>query len=128
MQANNMPIAPSATIQHVEAFKKCQRFALDSKVKVISTHNPWRPNAHGFNLFEHVLRNITEATVGEVIEAAMAIGYDRNDAARKLRWLYTWGDFIEIDGVRYFPEIPSVPQQAIPSEPKRKQIRKAKRS
>ena len=100
----NMPIAPHATVKHTIAFRRCKPFDPSYPVRVISTHNPWRPGALGFNLFEQVLRPKQVTTIAQILEDAEAIGYYRADAMRHLRWLYTWGDFIEINGVRYFPE------------------------
>lgn len=117
----NMPIAPSATVRHVVAFRRCKPFDPRSSVRVISTHNPWRPNSRAWNLFEQVLRVKTNTTIGGILEDAEAIGYYRADVMRHLRWLFTWGDFIEIDGMRYFPKEP----EAITPAPQR---RKAKRS
>jgi hypothetical protein len=109
MSPQNMPIAPSATVKHVVAWKRCKPFPWTAKLQVISTHNPWRPSALGWNLFEHVLRKKTMTTVGQVIKDAQDIGYDPYNTMQHLRWLFTWGDFIEIDDKRYFPvEVPPV--------------------
>jgi hypothetical protein len=105
MNAQNMPIAPSAEVKHVIAFRRCKNFDLASSVRVISTHNPWRRTALGWNLFEFVLRVKTVTTIGDILNDAHAIGYDPYNTMRHLRWLYTWGDFLEIDGKRYFPEV-----------------------
>jgi hypothetical protein len=64
----------------------------------------------------------TTTTIAGILEDAEAIGYYRADVMRHLRWLYTWGDFIEINGVRYFPKEPELDPVA-PHE-----RRKAKRS
>jgi hypothetical protein len=116
----NMPIAPSATVRHVTAWRRCKPFDANATIRIISTHNPWRPNALGWNLFEHVLRNAEPTTIGKIIDAAEAIGYYRTDTMRHLRWLYTWGDFIEINGQRYFPErMEEVQAEAKPRKAKR---------
>jgi hypothetical protein len=106
-----MPIAPSATLKHTIAFRQCKAFPMDAKVEVISTHNPWRRNAISWNLFEKVLRQKTHWTVEEILSEAEKIGYFRSDAARHLRWLYTWGDFIEVNGQRHFPKEPEVEEK-----------------
>lgn len=118
----NMPIAPSATVRHVEAFKRCPPFDTNATVRVLSTHNPWRPNAFGRNFFEAAIRGKGTTTVEQIYRDAEAIGYFRTDVARLLRWLYTWGDFVEIDGKRHFPEhvIPTAPLVA----PKKKRAKK----
>lgn len=103
MTPQNMPIAPSATVRHVDAFKRQKPFELSWTVRVLSTHNPWRPSSHGFNLFEQVLRVRTETTIAQILQDAEAVGYYRSDVMRFLRWLYTWGDFLEINGQQYFP-------------------------
>jgi hypothetical protein len=100
----NMPIAPSATIRHKIAFRNQGNFALTDTVHVISTHNPWRPKSRAWNLFEFVLRPKLVTTVGEILDEANAIGYNRAEVMQHIRWLYTWGDFIEINGRRYFPK------------------------
>jgi hypothetical protein len=105
MSPQNMPIAPSASVKHTIAFKRCGSFDHAWKVRVISTHNPWRPGSHGFDLFEKVLRVKNNTTIGQIIEEAQVIGYHPSDIMRHLRWLYTWGDFLEINGKRYFPEV-----------------------
>lgn len=113
MNAQNMPIAPHAEIRHVDAFRRCPNFHLEAPARVISSHNPWRRGSRAWSLFEHVLRKKTDWTVGEIIAEAQAIGYNPYNVMSHLRWLYTWGDFIEIDGNRYFPEVKPPP----PPEP-----------
>ena len=123
---NNMSIAPSATIKHKNAFRKCKPFPLDAKVKIISTHNPWRLDGYGYRFYEQVLRGKSSTTIGGILDDAHAIGFYKADVMRHLRWLYTWGDFLEINGERYFPakeEEPAKPKIAAASQP-----RKSKRS
>lgn len=105
VDALNMPIAPSATIKHKKAWRACKNFPLNATVVLISAHNPFRPNAQGYNLFELVLRKnlMKPTTVQEIINDAQVIGYDETAVKSKLRWLYTWGDFLEINGQRHFP-------------------------
>jgi hypothetical protein len=105
----NMPIAPSATVRHKVAFRRCRNFPGNATVHVISTHNPWRPKSRAWNLFEFVLRKKTITTIQEILDDASAIGYYETDTMQHLRWLYTWGDFLEIDGQRHFPK-----QEALP--------------
>lgn len=116
MNAQNMPIAPHAEIRHVDAFRRCPNFSLEAPARVISSHNPWRRGSRAWSLFEHVLRKKTTWTVGEIIAEAQAIGYNPYNAMSHLRWLYTWGDFIEIDGQRHFPEVkpPPSPEPDLP--------------
>jgi hypothetical protein len=109
MKELNMPIAPSATIKHKIAWRRCKNFPLTATVHVISSHNPWRPNSRAWNLFEHVLRVKPITTIGEIMADATAIGYYESDVMQHLRWLYTWGDFIEVNGQRHFPK-----QEALP--------------
>jgi hypothetical protein len=104
MNATNMPIAPSATVRHKIAFRQCKDFNRNATVHVISSHNPWRPNALGFNLFDKILRTKPVTTVDQVLKDAAAIGYDPVETMKHLRWLYTWGDFIEVNGQRHFPK------------------------
>lgn len=110
-QPLNMPIAPSATIKHKIAWRRCKNFELSATVRVLSSHNPWRPNSLGYPLFEQVLRVKPITTIGEILDDAQKIGYYREHAMAHLRWLYTWGDFIEINGQRYFPK-----QEPLPGE------------
>jgi hypothetical protein len=107
----NMPIAPSAVVQHKKAWRKCQNFPLNASVVLISSHNPWRPGARAWDLFEYVLRKKPMSTVQEILDDAKAIGYQETDVKSFLRWLYTWGDFIEVNGQRYFPK-----QEQLPGE------------
>jgi hypothetical protein len=123
MSPTNMPIAPSATVKHVTAWKACKSFPYDATVRVISTHNPWRPTALGWNLFEHVLRKKTTTTIGQIIKDAHEIGYDPYNTMQHLRWLYTWGDFIEINGQRYFPSEKQPVEEAKPVVAKKKKER-----
>lgn len=108
MNVTNMPIAPSATIRHKIAFRRCKDFDRSAIVHLISSHNPWRPNALGFNLFEQVLRVKPITTIGEILQDAQAIGYYETETMKHLRWLFTWGDFIEVNGQRHFPKQPGV--------------------
>ena len=103
VKPTNMPISPSAKIKHKIAFRQCRDFGPEETVRLISTHNPWRGRA--YNLFEQVLRVTPVTTVGQILKDASAIGYYECDVMRHLRWLYTWGDFLEINGNQYFPEV-----------------------
>jgi hypothetical protein len=47
--------------------------------------------------------------VGEILVDAREIGYYESDTMQHLRWLYTWGDFIEINGQRHFPKQEPLP-------------------
>lgn len=123
----NMPIAPHAHVKHTKAWRKCEPFDLDATARLISSHNPWRPGARAWNLFEQVLRPKPVSTVKQIVADAEAIGYRRKDVERHLRWLYTWGDFLEISGQRYFP-VQEEPLLAKPAILRRSQGRKAKRS
>jgi hypothetical protein len=110
----NMPIAPSAVVKHKIAWRKCKNFDMDATVHVISSHNPWRPGSRAWKLFELVLRVKPVTTIRDIITDAMAAGYaDDTDVMSHLRWLYTWGDFLEINGQRYFPK-----QEPLPGEDK----------
>jgi hypothetical protein len=105
----NMPIAPSAVIRHKIAWRSCKNFDMDATVHVISSHNPWRPGSRAWNLFEFVLRVKPITTIRDIIKDAGDIGYFDTDVMSHLRWLYTWGDFLEIDGKRYFPKQEPLP-------------------
>lgn len=108
----NMPIAPYAHVKHKIAWRKCPDFPMEATVVVISSHNPWRPGCRAWNLFELVLRKKPITTIKEILEDARAAGYaEDTDVKSYLRWLYTWGDFIEIDGKRYFPKQEPLPGQ-----------------
>jgi hypothetical protein len=102
----NMPIAPYAHTKHVDAWKRQPDFDLNAKVRVISTHNPFRPGARAWRLFEEVLRPKPKTTIRQILDDAEAIGYFRNEVKSHLRWLYTWGDFMEVNGERFFPKEP----------------------
>lgn len=117
----NMPIAPYSHVKHKIAWRKCPNFPLDAKVELISSHNPWRPGARAWNLFEHVLRKKPITTVQGILEDAGAIGYWETDVKSFLRWLYTWGDFIEVNGQRHFPKQELVKTEA-PKKVKRKEV------
>lgn len=100
----NMPIAPSADIKHKIAWRKCRYFEMHEPVRLISSHNPWRPTGFAFNMWA-VLKARPVTTIGQILKDAEAIGYYRAAAMQHLKWLYTWGDFLEISGQRYFPEM-----------------------
>jgi hypothetical protein len=118
-----MPIAPYSHVKHKIAWRRQENFPLDAKVVLISSHNPWRPGARAWNLFEHVLRKRPISTVEQVLKDAGAIGYWETDVKSFLRWLYTWGDFIEVNGQRYFPKqepLPVTVEEVVVKKSKRK--------
>ena len=100
----NIPIAPSAPTKHKIAFRRCRRLESEDRVKLISDHNPWRTDGLGYHLFESVLRprQNQEMTVAEVQDIAERYQYPRPETERHLRWLYTWGDFLELNGMMFF--------------------------
>jgi hypothetical protein len=62
-----------------------------------SDENPWRPDAEGHLWFTGMSKR-RPATVAEV----NALGGTKNYPAEgHLRWLYTWGDYIKINGKFY---------------------------
>ena len=99
----NMPIAPHAHIKHKIAWRKCKNFPMGATVHLISSHNPWRPGSFAWPLFD-ILRKKPMSTVQEILDDAAEIGFYHEATMLNLKWLYTWGDFIEIDGQRYFPK------------------------
>lgn len=106
----NMPIAPHAHIKHKKAWRRCQDFPIDATIKLISSHNPWRPGSYSWPIFD-LLRKKPMATIEEILNDCQEIGYPRSQAMESLKWLYTWGDFIEINGQRYFAK-----QEQLPGE------------
>jgi hypothetical protein len=79
-----------------------------------------------------VLRIRPTTTVGQILKDAVAIGYNRYNVMSHLRWLYTWGDFLEIDGQRYFPEVkqpePEVEVRPVVIAEKKKAVVKHRRT
>jgi len=75
-------------------------FPPTATLRIMSPDNPWRPDSDGHRLYSKLLAaDLTNATVQTAIDIGTLLGlsYSVQD---HLRWLFTWGPYIEIDGKR----------------------------
>lgn len=87
-------------LPHVSAWRKHGVFPLTASIKMLVQVPRWRPGSRGADFYAKVLSQ-NPATV----EAAIALGKKHGISAGQvqsfLRFLYTWGDQVEIAGQRY---------------------------
>jgi len=93
----------SPASQHHTDWKAQPNFAPDGTIKLVSPENPWAllgrsgRNGKGYQFFVKVMAK-GPATVQEAIDLGKEIGLKPGQVQGHLRWLYTWGPFVEIDG------------------------------
>lgn len=85
---------------HVIAWRACKHFPLNAKLEILSPVNPWRDNSPGGAFYAKVL-TARPATIADAIHLS---GMKPGPAQGHLRWLYTWGDYIAINGARHSVE------------------------
>jgi hypothetical protein len=90
------------TTQHYLDFKSVA-FPETATLKYRSDRNPWKENTGGHPFYALILKE-RPGTIGEALDLAEAAGWGRKQAYDHLRWLYTWGDYIAIDGKRWAGE------------------------
>ena len=98
-------LTPLANGKHVRVFKDQPPFAPSDTLTLMTDENPWGSNANtpGSRFFEVVMRQ-RPATVGDAI--AISQQHDKGRAKEEriggaqghLRWLYTWGPFLMVNG------------------------------
>jgi hypothetical protein len=86
------------TTQHYLDFKAVS-FPETATLEYRSDKNPWRANIGGHPFYALILAKCP-ATTGAALDLAEAAGWRRKQAYDHLRWLYTWGDYIAVDGKR----------------------------
>ena len=75
-------------------------FAPTASLRILSPENPWRPNSDGHRFYSALLAaDLTNATIQTAIDIGAPLGL-RYSVQDHLRWLFTWGPYIEIDGKR----------------------------
>ena len=87
--------SPQEKSEH-ERRRAAQRpFSLKAKLELTTKYCPWHPRSEGA-LFHKILVERTPCTVEEIVLYARGITATRVQG--HLRWLYTWGDYLKVDG------------------------------
>jgi hypothetical protein len=99
-------------VPHTAAWRAHKAFPVGASIHMLVTVPRWRPGSRGADFYAKVLSQ-SPATVGDAIAMGAKFGYSAGRVQSFLRFLYTWGDQIEIDGKRYVAVVPvSTPKQA----------------
>jgi hypothetical protein len=92
---------PRTAKEHVDAWRAQPLFPREAAIRFLSDVNPWGANVPGREFYKTVLAK-RPATVGEMLDLAAVAGWRAVQAQGHLRWLYTRGDYVEIDGKRFW--------------------------
>jgi hypothetical protein len=84
------------TTQHYLDFKAAS-LPDTATLEYRSDRNPWSTNTGGHPFYALILAK-RPTTIGAALDLAAAAGWRRKQAYDHLRWLYTWGDYIAVDG------------------------------
>jgi hypothetical protein len=93
----------SSTSQHHDDWKAQPDLAPTATIRLLTTDNIWAikgragKNGRGYQFFVKVLAKGPK-TVQEAIDLGKKIGLTPGQVQEHLRWLYTWGPYMEIDG------------------------------
>jgi hypothetical protein len=99
-------------IQHTSAWRAHKPFPLTASIKMLVTVPRWRPGSRGADFHAKVLSQ-NPATVADAIALGAKVGIKAGQVQSFLRFLYTWGDQVEIGGHRYTATVPvKAPKQA----------------
>jgi hypothetical protein len=123
---------------HVVHWRAQPAFDPASTLQLTSAHNPWRPNAPGYAFYAQVLAplGLEPTTVQAVLAAAHTAGFKPGVAQGHLRWLYTWGNYMLVNGALHpafggngaVVEAPAIaPVEAAPVAPVAKRVRRGKK-
>jgi|SRR5262245_5793612 len=111
-------------VSHFTAWRAQKSYPAHAIVDVLVSVPRWRPSGLGYDFWQKVLGPLSEfgttyTTVQACIDAGKAHGIAASMVQSHLKWFYTWGDQVEINGTRYVPTVAtSVPAQAaIPISP-----------
>ena len=85
---------------HVVAWRGCKSFDPSATITVVDLVNRWRQGTPGSDFFEAVLAK-KPATVQAALDLAKAAGIGASDAQGHLRWYFTWGSHIQVNGQFY---------------------------
>jgi hypothetical protein len=84
------------TTQHYLDFKAVS-LPETATLEYLSDRNPWNMNTGGHPFYALILEK-RPTTIGGALDLSVAAGWKKKQAYDHLRWLYTWGDYIAIDG------------------------------
>ena len=99
-------------VQHTSAWRAHKAFPVSATIKMLVSVPRWRPGSRGADFHAKVLSQ-NPATVADAITLGKAVGIRAGQVQSFLRYLYTWGDQVEIGGVRYTAVVKVVtPKQA----------------
>ena len=104
-------------VTHTQAWRALKSFPTTATVNMLVNQPRWRPASRGADFWAKVLGPCTEfgtkpTTVQALVEAADKVGLKAHRVHSMLRYLYTWGDQVEINGVRYQSTVPvATPKQ-----------------
>jgi hypothetical protein len=105
-------------ITHTQAWRAHKRFPNTATVNMLVNQPRWRPASRGADFWAKVLGPCTDfgskpTTVQELVDAAAKVGLKAHRVHSMLRYLYTWGDQVEINGKRYVSTVEvKTPRQA----------------
>jgi hypothetical protein len=79
-----------------------KNFPLDASINILFNIPRWRPGGEGHDFWTRALCRLPQGgTVAQAIALGKEIGLSAGVVQQHLRWLYTWGDQVEIGGHRY---------------------------
>jgi hypothetical protein len=102
-------------ISHFRAWRLQKNFPLDAQIEMLVNVPRWSPGGQGHDFWHRALSKLPKGgTVAQAIALGKAIGLTAGEVQQHLRWLYTWGDQVQIGGHTYIPVVPApaVPAQA----------------
>jgi len=98
-------------ITHTAAWRGSKNFPATASVNMLVNQPRWRPGSRGEDFWNKVLGPTTNfgtqsTTVQALIDNAGKVGLKAHRVHSMLRYLYTWGDQVEIAGKRYVAVVP----------------------
>jgi hypothetical protein len=106
-------------VTHTQAWRSTKNFPTSASVNMLVNKPRWQAHSRGADFWDKVLGPCTEfgtkaTTVQALLDAAATVGLKAHRVHSMLRYLYTWGDQVEIAGKRYV----AVVEVKTPKQPK----------
>jgi hypothetical protein len=98
-------------VTHTAAWRSTTKFPNTAKVEMLVNCPRWQAHSRGADFWAKVLGPETEmgtkaTTIQVLIDKAATVGLKPHRVHSMLRYLWTWGDQVEINGKRYQAVVP----------------------
>jgi hypothetical protein len=84
------------TAEHKEAFKAQGPFEEKDRLSLTEEACPWNEGSNGARFYAKVVKEAE--TMADALRLGEKAGFSATDTRREMRWLFTWGPFLKVNG------------------------------